>query len=279
MATQRLAMHLDHVCLESEDPEALAGFYGKAAKMDVVDQGDGIWTCEAVGRRMMFSAGRKRGIRFGAYAFADPKRLGAYRARLSDHGFNVEPASSFWFGEGAFAIRDPDGNRLEFGVSQAPKTGPQQTSEARLQHFVVATDQCRLMRDFYVDVLGFQIADEVYRDDGEVTAAFLNSGDEHHAFAVFQAPEKRFDHQAFEVRDWNDIRDWADHLSDMGVLIDWGPGRHGIGNNLFIMIADPDGNWFEYSAEIENLVPDRQPGRWKHEPRTLNLWGQAVMRS
>jgi len=279
MATQRLAMHLDHVCLESEDPKALAAFYGQAAKMDVVERGGGIWICEAEGRRMMFTKGRNRGIGFGAYAFDDAAALGAYRARLADHGFNVEPASSSWFGEGAFAIRDPDGNRLEFGVSPAQKTGPAQTSEARLQHFVIATDQCRSMRDFYVDILGFQIADEVYRDDGEVTAAFLNSDDEHHAFAVFQAPEKRFDHQAFEVRDWNDIRDWADHLSDMGILIDWGPGRHGIGNNLFIMIADPDGNWFEYSAEIENLAPDRAPGRWKHEPHTLNLWGQAVMRS
>jgi catechol 2,3-dioxygenase len=58
----------------------------------------------------------------------------------------------------------------------------------------------------------------------------------------------------------------------------WGPGRHGPGNNLFIFIEDPDGNWIEVSAELE-VVHDRPAVDWPHERRTLNLWGPAILRS
>ena len=56
------------------------------------------------------------------------------------------------------------------------------------------------------------------------------------------------------------------------------PGRHGPGNNLFVFIQDCDGNKIELSAELE-IVRSRQLIDWPHEARTLNLWGDALMRS
>ena len=105
------------------------------------------------------------------------------------------------------------------------------------------------------------------------------SDPEHHSFAVFRAPEARPDHHAYEARDWNDIRDWADHFATLEVPIFWGPGRHGPGNNLFIMVEDPDGNKVEVSAELELMHRHMPPRQWTHEERTLNLWGGAWMRS
>lgn len=58
----------------------------------------------------------------------------------------------------------------------------------------------------------------------------------------------------------------------------WGPGRHGPGNNLFAFIEDLDGNKIEISGELE-IIHDRKIKKWPHEPRTLNLWGSAIMRS
>jgi hypothetical protein len=58
----------------------------------------------------------------------------------------------------------------------------------------------------------------------------------------------------------------------------WGPGRHGPGNNLFAFIEDPDGNWIEVSAELE-VVCDREIRDWPQAERTLNLWGNAILRS
>ncbi|MCY1561720.1 hypothetical protein D9M68_990210 [compost metagenome] len=58
----------------------------------------------------------------------------------------------------------------------------------------------------------------------------------------------------------------------------WGPGRHAPGNNIFIFIVDPDGNWIEVSAELE-VVYDRPVREWPHVERTLNMWGDGLLRA
>ena len=50
------------------------------------------------------------------------------------------------------------------------------------------------------------------------------------------------------------------------------------GNNLFIFIVDPDGNWIEMSTELEE-VDDRPVKEWPHTERTLNLWGKGLLRA
>jgi hypothetical protein len=45
------------------------------------------------------------------------------------------------------------------------------------------------------------------------------------------------------------------------------------------MLNDPDGNAFEFSAEIEHVPYDIPAREWPHEQRTLNYWGSAWMRS
>tara|TARA_S200000501_G_C20423051_1_gene568842 strand:- start:399 stop:593 length:195 start_codon:yes stop_codon:yes gene_type:complete len=64
----------------------------------------------------------------------------------------------------------------------------------------------------------------------------------------------------------------------MNIELMWGPGRHGPGNNLFVFVEDPDGNWIEISAELE-VIHDRPSKDWPQEERTLNLWGKAILRS
>ena len=115
--------------------------------------------------------------------------------------------------------------------------------------------------------------------DGAITACWLRTDQEHHTLAVFLAPVRRLDHHSYEVRDWALIRDWADHFARQGIKLIWGPGRHGPGNNLFIMILDPDGNRIEISAELEVVNGDRSVGIWPHEENTFNRWGPALFRS
>ena len=86
------------------------------------------------------------------------------------------------------------------------------------------------------------------------------------------------DHHSYEAGDWGYIRDWCDHFARHDIQLAWGPGRHGPGNNLFVFITDPDGNWIEVSAELE-VVYGRGVGDWPQHPRTLNKWGRAIMRS
>ena len=86
------------------------------------------------------------------------------------------------------------------------------------------------------------------------------------------------DHHSYEAGDWGYIRDWCDHFARHDIQLEWGPGRHGPGNNLFVFITDPDGNWIEVSAELE-VIYDRGVVDWPQHPRTLNKWGRAIMRS
>ena len=45
------------------------------------------------------------------------------------------------------------------------------------------------------------------------------------------------------------------------------------------MVEDPDGNKVELSAELEHMHRHMPHRTWKHEDRTLNLWGNAWMRN
>jgi len=92
-----------------------------------------------------------------------------------------------------------------------------------------------------------------------VRSIWLRTDHEHHSLAIFTGP-CAVDHFSFELPDWNAIRDWADHFSSFDIELIWGPGRHGPGNNLFIFIADPDGNKIELSAELESYSVHRPLG-------------------
>ena len=94
----------------------------------------------------------------------------------------------------------------------------------------------------------------------------------------FKSSKSGIDHHCYEAGDWNFVKNWCDHFASHNIQLMWGPGRHGPGNNLFVFIEDIDGNWIEISAELET-VHGRPVKNWPQEERTLNLWGNAIMRS
>jgi catechol 2,3-dioxygenase-like lactoylglutathione lyase family enzyme len=272
--------HLHHVQINSDNPRVLAEFYSETMGFQVSEFAAGLWLCRAMDR--LFLIGEKqdeRVLAFGAYQFETEAGLEALKQRAISAGVMPIAPPRTLFGRDAFGLVDPDGNLMVFGcdatISNSSNVKP---LNARLQHLVVATDDWRPMVAFYRDVVGMVMSDEVWNDSGDLTSAFLRADQEHHCFAIFLAPEKRLDHLCFETESWNDIRDWADLLTQKNIALQWGPGRHGPGDNLFLFFNDIDGNWLELSAELESKQPGDMAGKWKHEPRTLNLWGMAKMR-
>lgn len=242
------------------------------------EQRDGIHIGTGEQRCIMISEGPNRKLGFGAYTFPDRDGLLSLQQRLEHAGVALQESPCPILKEG-FAVNDPDGNCLVFGVApRQPDTGPGALT-ARLQHLVVATENMHPMHDFYTATLGFEVSDRVADEGGVLRACFVHSDNEHHSFAFFKAPAKRLDHHAYEAGEWNLIRDWADHMAGFDIPLKWGPGRHGPGNNLFFMVNDPDGNWVELSAELELITPERQPGLWPHTEKALNLWGPGMLRS
>jgi catechol 2,3-dioxygenase-like lactoylglutathione lyase family enzyme len=269
--------HLQYLQIGSPNPERLAQFAYRVLQM-TVHQADADWICCAPDRMLIFSPGPAKTLLSAGYAVEDPQVLAALNGRLIRAGITPEAVSSNFFEADAVTFRDPDGNRMCFGRPLSRKASAE-TLPARLQHVVVASTDAERMTKFYTDVVGMRISDRVLDEQGQLRTAFMRTNDEHHSLAVFQADSCRLDHHCYETTNWNLIRDWADHFSEEGAMVKWGPGRHGPGNNLFVFIHDPDDNWVEISAELVT-VPERQPaGIWPHTERSLNLWGRAPLRS
>ena len=267
---------LHHVAIGSPDPAALARFYADHLDFAATRDGDA-FTLRGAERRLIIAPGAARHLLYAGFDLGGSARVASYRAALRRDGVEAEDFTSPFFAPGAFCVADPDGNRMGFGAGLPDAAMPGRP--ARLQHVVVASTDATRIAGFFAEQLGFRPTDWVRDPAGAIGAAFLRTDEEHHSFAVFRAPAARLDHFSFEVGDWNAIRDWSDYFSRAEVPIFWGPGRHGPGNNLFIMANDPDGNAMEFSAEITLHPFPMPPGEWPHAPRTLNLWGAAIMRS
>ena len=276
---------LHHLVLESPDPGRLTDFLANALGMRC-ERGPGD-SATLVGptRLVVVEPGAAPGARHVAYAMPDHDRLEALGNRLARRGVEVQPAASPFFEAGSFRIALPDGPALTFGVplnSPSLAGGREHGDDAlpgRLQHVVFRTPRPEPLLAFLVGEVGFLLSDRVEDDEHALTAGFVRSDPEHHSFAAFRASRAAFDHFALETTGWNDLRDWGDHFADLRIPIWWGPGRHGPGNNLFLMIRDPDGGRIEISAEMEHMDPDVPHRVWPLEERTLNLWGNAWMRT
>ncbi len=267
---------LHHLHLSSPQPGVLAQFYAKAFGFTVVQQGDE-WVCRAAGRRIVFSDGAAHAVRHIAFAFPNPGELAAYLARVGPG--EVAPASAL-IGNSAMSFVDPDGNRIVFVAEDGDDLSAHPTLPmAESQHLALRTTQPDLLLKFYQEKLAFTLSDRVQDDEGTLRACFLRTDAMHHALALFRSPETRFDHQSFETTGWPAMRDWADHMGREYVPIVWGIGRHGPGNDTFFMVQDPDGNLGEISCDLEVCEATRPAGVWPHAQHTLNLWGNAIMRS
>ncbi len=280
---------LDHLRLDSDDPDRLADFYAGLLGFDAFDLPEAAKLLQGPGRRLVVGRGKPGARPYHGFRLRDRTQQDAVRAFFAAQGIELEPSPSEVFAPDAVAVRDPDGWLSVFGLPRrdlpAIRTvngAPGRSYTARLQHVVVASRNLDPMMRWYEDALGFAPSDYVLSDMDDPASrqvAFYRSDEEHHSFAVFAAPETRADHHAYETGGWADIRDWADHLSGNGANIGWGPGRHGPGNNLFFMIRDPHGDPVELSAEIEHMPRAMAPRFWPAEERTLNLWGPGWMRN
>lgn len=275
---------LDHLTFTCPDPAQMADFYGSVLGLAAQQTEGQSFLLSGPGRRIVIRPGEQFDQTGSAFRFKTAAALERYRTALTAGGLNLKPHGSPLLADG-FAVADPDGRDIQFGITNPDIMLPvpaDTTPPGRLQHVVVATTDLGQMIRFYEQTLGFRPSDYVVdeaSDERPVTAAFYRSDPEHHSFAVFRADSSRPDHHAYEVECWNDIRDWADRLAERDIQIWWGPGRHGVGNNLFFMIEDPWGYKIELSAELETVPAETEVRTWAHGPRALNLWGNAWMRS
>ena len=269
--------YLHHLCFESPNPEKLSDFYGKIMQMKPQSIGANAWLCSGKNRQILIKEGMKNRLEFAAFSCRDEEGLNLLKERVKEEGIEVINLQPDLFQNDAISIVDQDGHNISFGLSK-PNMNAESVLNGPLQHLTFSTLDVEKFVDFYVGKLGFCISDRVLHSNGNLATCFVRSNHEHHTVACFKSDRIGVDHHSYEAGEWNVIRDWCDHFASMNIELMWGPGRHGPGNNLFVFVEDPDGNWIEISAELE-VIHDRPSKDWPQEERTLNLWGKAILRS
>ena len=89
-------------------------------------------------------------------------------------------------------------------------------------------------------------------------------------------------HVAFEMPDVDSVMRGMGRMKDNGYPIEWGPGRHGPGNNVFAYFCGPDEVPIEYTSEVlqvDDGYVARGSDYWKFPPGRSDQWGITQPRS
>jgi catechol 2,3-dioxygenase-like lactoylglutathione lyase family enzyme len=224
-------------------------------------------------------------LRLG-FQIAPDDDLGEFERQVQGHGIKTErkkdPEPTI---SDVVTFADPKGTvmevfkRGEFAGQRFPTKG---VVPHKLGHVAFHCADVKTVTNFYCDVLGFRVSDWM----GDFFS-FLRCGPDHHTINLMETGTNRHFHTAFEVRDWAHLQTACDYLSLNGYKLLWGPGRHGIGHNLFAYHRAPNGLITELFAELDRMNEElgyfeprpwhrdrpQKPKVWAKDPSAANLWG------
>ena len=183
-------------------------------------------------------------------------------------------------------FKDPKGTNIEV-FAKREMNGAQSLSRGiapeKLGHVAFSvTDIDKIVR-FYVDVLGFRESDWI----GDFFA-FLRCSPDHHTVNFIRGKTDRMHHVAFELKDWSHVQTACETLGKRQIPLLWGPGRHGVGHNIFTYHRDTDGHIVELFTEIDRINDEdlgyfeprpwheefpQRPKVWQPGLAAANLWG------
>ena len=175
----------------------------------------------------------------------------------------------------AVLIRDPQGRILRFvhGDARHADTAGGRDQPVRLAHAVLNSHDVAAVQPFY-EALGFRLSDRT-RIMAFMRIPATPAGD-HHSIALADADNDCLNHIAFVMPDLDAVMRGGGRMKDAGYPIEWGPGRHGPGDNAFNYFIGPAGFVIEYTAEVEQVGIDhlaRGPLDWKWPPGRVDHWG------
>lgn len=173
------------------------------------------------------------------------------------------------------SLRDPDGRvyRVVYGDTRHEVTLDHPDCPTRLAHVVLNCKQRDAAQRFVEQAFGFVLADLTR------LMAFMNCNSDHHSLALAAADNDALNHIAFLQPTLDAVMRGGGRMRDHGYSIEWGPGRHGPGNNAFNYFIDPFGIVIEYTAEVEQIDDEhksRGPEDWAWPAGRLDHWGIGV---
>jgi catechol 2,3-dioxygenase-like lactoylglutathione lyase family enzyme len=140
----------------------------------------------------------------------------------------------------------------------------------RLAHAVLNAHDAASSQAYLEQVFGFKLIDKTG------IMAFMNCNSDHHSLAFGITDNDALNHIAFVMPDVDAVMRGGGRMKDAGHAIEWGPGRHGPGNNTFNYFIDPFGVVIEYTADVEQVDDSYKVGMptdWKWPAGRVDQWG------
>lgn len=146
----------------------------------------------------------------------------------------------------------------------------------KLGHVAVTVKDVQRAVDFLVEILGFRVSDWM----GDFFA-FLRCGPDHHTINFLHGDAMRMHHHAFAARDFEHIKDTCDLLGKRRIPLLWGPGRHGVGHNIFTYHHNPDQQIVEVYTELDQMSDEAlgyfDPRPWHEDhPQRPKVWTPGI---
>ena len=171
----------------------------------------------------------------------------------------------------AMTLTDPDGRvfRLVYEDEQLD-TIDAPDMPVRLAHVVLNSSHVENTRQFMETALDFSMSDRTR------IMAFMRCNNDHHSVALGDTDNNALNHIAFLMPDIDAVMRGGGRMQEAGFPIEWGPGRHGPGDNAFNYFIGPFDLVIEYTAEVEQIDDSYQTGQpsdWTWPPGRVDQWG------
>ncbi|MDH2329151.1 VOC family protein [Cereibacter sp. SYSU M97828] len=157
----------------------------------------------------------------------------------------------------------------------------------RIDHFNIQTSPSTINQaeKWVRDTLGFKRREFAYLPDSPETvmASWMSVTPQMHDLAmVANRAEKKgqLHHVAFNMQDFSDVLTAADVLRDLDISYGVGPGKHGIGQAMYLYIHDPgsDHRVEIYAGGYLIFDPDWEAIEWTKEafPDGMTWYGEPI---
>jgi 2,3-dihydroxy-p-cumate/2,3-dihydroxybenzoate 3,4-dioxygenase len=172
----------------------------------------------------------------------------------------------------AFRFFDPDGRAIEVicdtNRRPARALAKGEAIPIGLSHVVLHSPDIKGLEAFYETALGFRLSDWI----GQFMV-FLRCNPAHHRLAILPGPPA-LNHVAFDVSSVDELMRGLARMTESGIKLQWGPGRHTAGNNTFSYYTTPNGNAVEYTSDLEEVDDDHwQPTTYEATASVTDQWG------
>ena len=206
---------------------------------------------------------------------ADRETVDALYAQVLAHGLKtVETPAPLRqpHGDYGFGFKDLEGRNIAVvcGVKDHADAADTADRPRKLSHVNVNAGDSDATLRCYRDALGFTLTDTTRR------LRFLSCNADHHSMVLGFTGGPTLNHIAFEMPDLDSVMRGAGRMRDDGRPIEWGPGRHGPGNNVFCYFLGPEDMPVELTAEMQQIDSTHRaktPEQWTWLPGRLDHWG------